>query len=225
MNILLVVATKLEIKPFIAKINYQHAENEFIETIQINNNCVDILITGIGLVFTAYKFTKALNKKSYDFVIHAGIAGSFNRNLNIGDAVIVEQEEFADLGIEESSGFNTIFEKGFLNNNEFPFEKARMKCNLPESIKNTVFKRVRGISSNTAHGNDVTIRQIKEKFKPDIETMESAAFFYVCLMEKVNFIEIRTISNYVETRNPSKWDIPLATENLSMALFQIINAL
>jgi futalosine hydrolase len=225
MNILLVVATRLEIKPFIAKINYQATENEFIETILINNISIDILITGIGLVFTTYKLTKALNKKSYDLVIHAGIAGSFNSNLNIGDVVFVDMEEFGDLGIEESSGFKTIFEKGFLKNNEFPFENARMKCNLPDNLINIEFKIVRGISSNTTHGNETTIEQIKEKFDPEIETMENAAFFYVCLMEKVNFVEIRAISNYVETRNPAKWNIPLATENLSVALFQIINAL
>jgi futalosine hydrolase len=225
MNILLVAATSLEIKPFIAKVNCQSTGNEFIETIQINNISIDILITGIGLVFTTYKLTKALNKKSYDLVIHAGIAGCFNSNLNIGDVVFVELEEFGDLGIEDSDGLKTIFEKGFLKNNEFPFEKAKMKSNLTDSLKNIGFKRVRGISSNTTHGNETTIKQIKEKFEPDIETMENAALFYVCLMEKVNFVEIRAISNYVETRNPAKWNIPLATENLSAALFQIINAL
>ena len=37
--------------------------------------------------------------------------------------------------------------------------------------------------------------------------MEGAAFFYVCLKEKVNFFQIRAISNFVEKRNKKNWEI------------------
>ncbi|HMQ88955.1 MAG TPA: hypothetical protein PKB07_15270, partial [Flavilitoribacter sp.] len=49
----------------------------------------------------------------------------------------------------------------------------------------------------------------------DIETMEGAAFFYVCLMESVPFLAIRSISNYVEARNREAWDIPGAIRALN----------
>ncbi len=55
-----------------------------------------------------------------------------------------------------------------------------------------------------------------------METMESAGVFYVCLMEKVNFLAIRAISNFVEPRNKEAWNIPLAIANLNRVLFEII---
>ena len=55
--------------------------------------------------------------------------------------------------------------------------------------------------------------------------MEGAAFFYVCLQEKIPFLQIRSISNYVEKRNKSNWNIPLAIDNLNVVLLDIINSL
>ena len=52
--------------------------------------------------------------------------------------------------------------------------------------------------------------------------MEGAALFYVCLHEQIPFLEIRAISNYVELRDPTKWDIPLAIENLTDELFRFL---
>jgi futalosine hydrolase len=59
-------------------------------------------------------------------------------------------------------------------------------------------------------------------FDPDIESMEGAAIFYVCLLEKVPFLEIRGISNYVDIRDTDKWDIPTAIENLTNELFRFL---
>jgi futalosine hydrolase len=59
---------------------------------------------------------------------------------------------------------------------------------------------------------------LQSRFSPDIETMESAAFFYVCLQEKIPFLALRAISNKVEPRDKSKWNIPLAMQNLSNVL-------
>jgi futalosine hydrolase len=100
-----------------------------------------------------------------------------------------------------------------------------MICNLPEFIKTNPIRKVKGLTSNTAHGNQVQIDKLINKFEADIETMEGAAFFYVCLMEKVNFIEIRAISNYVESRDTSKWNIPIALENLTAFMIRLLNDL
>ena len=78
---------------------------------------------------------------------------------------------------------------------------------------------------NTAHGNKHSINALIEKFGADIETMEGAAVFYVCLMERIPFCEIRSISNYVEERNVANWNIPLAIENLGKILITFIKSL
>lgn len=220
MNILIITATKLEINIFLSKINCNKFNN-----ISFHGHKIDILISGIGLVFTAYNITKTLLIKHYDLYINVGIAGSFNKNLRIGEVVNVKSEEFADLGAERPEGFKTAFELGFVNNNEFPFTNGKLinNSNKFEVLHNLV--SVSAISTNTAHANADTIKYIENKFKADIETMEGAAFFYVCLQEKLQFVQIRSISNYVEPDNRDQWNIPLSVNNLSDFLIDFLISL
>ncbi len=220
MNILIIAATKLEINNLLAKINC----NKF-NHILIGNHNIDIIIGGVGLVFMTYNICKTLASKSYDLLINIGIAGSFNKNLKIGDIVNVYQEEFADIGAERVEGFKTIFELGFVSKNDFPFKEGKL---INNSFKHTYLENltnVSAISANTAHGNEKTINYISSKFKADIETMEGAAFFYVCLKENVKFLQIRSISNYVEANNRNEWNIPLAVNNLSNFIYNFLQTL
>ena len=45
--------------------------------------------------------------------------------------------------------------------------------------------------------------------------MEGAAFFYVCSMEHIPFIQLRAISNRVELRNRKAWKMDLALANVA----------
>ena len=47
----------------------------------------EILITGVGILETTLELTKKLVLDSYDLVINAGIAGSFDKKIKIGDVV------------------------------------------------------------------------------------------------------------------------------------------
>lgn len=212
MNILIVSATEKEIFPTLNKIKSFNQDN--LE--------VDILVTGIGAVFTSYLLTRKLSEKEYDLIINAGIAGSFNPDLNIGDTVYVESDQFADLGFEDKDKFYTVFEKGFVAKDQFPFKNALLEN--PYEF-NFDLKKVSSITVNTTHGCKKSTDLFKNKFNADIETMEGAAFFYVCLNEGVKFLQIRTISNYVEERNEANWNIPLAIKNLNNKLIEIINGI
>ncbi len=225
MKILLVAATTLEIDPILKQLNGENCSSKMIKNIIYNELNIDILITGIGLVFTCYHLTKALNDDTYDLVINLGIAGSFNKNLQIGEVVNVIHEEFSDLGIESPTGFKTLFESGFTDKNEFPFKGGKLISYISKNLIIKQLTQVRSISSNTAHGNEITINSLIKKYNPDIESMEGSSFFYVCLMEKVNFIQIRAISNYVEARNFKNWNIKLALENLSVFLVGVLDGL
>ena len=55
--------------------------------------------------------------------------------------------------------------------------------------------------------------------------MEGAAVFYVCRWLGVPCLEIRAISNMVVPRSQSKWDIPLALENLRNTLVKVLSEL
>ena len=210
MKILVVSATKKEIIPTLNKIDSSNSKDLVI----------DILITGIGSVFTTYVLTRKLLEKEYDMVINVGIAGSFNKDLSIGETVYVSSDQFADLGIEDKNEFHTIFEKGFIPKDQFPFKNAVLKNPYECDLK---LKQVSAITVNTTHGCSKSVDLFKNKFNADIETMEGAAFFYVCMLEGVKFMQIRTISNYVEERNTANWNIPLAIRNLNQKLLEIID--
>ncbi|HRR11988.1 MAG TPA: hypothetical protein P5139_08260, partial [Tenuifilum sp.] len=58
-----------------------------------------------------------------------------------------------------------------------------------------------------------------------IETMESAAVFYVCLKLGKPFFCLRAVSNYVEPRNRQNWKIDIAVQNLWNELVLLVSYL
>ena len=175
------------------------------------------LVTGVGSIATAWSLKQwlSINEKP-DLVLNIGIAGSYRDDLKIGQVVIPVSDCFADAGIEDNNQFLTLSEAGLSDPDHFPFEAGTICCRnkyidqAPES-----FRKVRAITVNTATGSEFTMKKLINKFNPDIETMEGATFFYICTRENVPFLAFRAISNRVEIRNRSNWDIPMALTNLS----------
>src|SRR3954462_9243473 len=98
MRVLLVAATEAEIAPTLSSLR-AHAKNP--QAVYM----VGVCITGVGMLATAYELTKVLSTESWDYVLGAGIAGSFSQSLQLGDCVIVESEQVADFGAEDGEQF------------------------------------------------------------------------------------------------------------------------
>jgi len=209
MKILIVAATNFEIENIQSEI-----ENNFDNKQKTN---IEFLVTGIGIHATTYCLTKYLISNKPELVINIGICGSFNRELNIGDIVNITEEQFGDLGIIDKNNFCTLFDFEFLNPNQFPYNNQKLISNF-ENVNNFEIKHAKGITVNTCSGEETQIRQRIEKFNSDVESMEGAAVFYVCLNENIPVIQIRAISNYVEERNKLNWNIPLALQNLTKTI-------
>jgi len=185
---------------------------------------ISILKTGVGSIATAWslKHWFSVNEKP-DLVINAGIAGSYKDDIKIGNVVMPVTECFADSGIEDGEKFLTLFESGLADPDEFPYHSGLLQSDTIISDKfMDVLRPVNSITVNTATGSEKSIIKIQKKFNPDIETMEGATFFYICTREKLPFLALRSISNKVETRNRSNWNIPLALEHLSEKLKEVI---
>ncbi len=75
------------------------------------------------------------------------------------------------------------------------------------------------------HGLIASIVETEILFSPDVESMEGAAFAYVCDQIKLDYIQLRSISNRVEERNKNNWNIPLAIKNLNQTLIEIIESI
>lgn len=220
MRILFVGATCFELYQFFENLKEWPNNKGPVFHYSWHNLDIDLIITGLGTTFTTYFLTKALNLYSYDLVINAGIAGSFRDEISIGSVVNVKSEQFCDLGIEDADRTKTVFEAGFVDPDDFPFHSGRLIN--PHWYENLELPAVHGVTSNISHGSLKSISRIKNAFDPDIESMEGAAVFYVCLLEKIPFLEIRAISNYVDIRDTEKWDIPTATDNLTNEIFRFL---
>lgn len=207
MQILLIAATAKEIEPFTA-----------------TDTKAEVLIAGVGVPNTLYHLQKRLHHTSYNLVIQAGIAGSFSKDIILGQAVFIKQDCFADLGWEEQEIYTPIFESGLADKNEFPFNNGWL-INTSAFPGTAVLKTVNGITVNKISDSSLQNRQFKKQFNADVETMEGAALHFVCLQENIPFIQLRTISNYVGERDKSKWKMTDAIENLNHELNTFINGL
>ncbi|MEO1628009.1 MAG: futalosine hydrolase, partial [Bacteroidota bacterium] len=157
-------------------------------------------------------------------VINAGIAGAFpGRGLSIGDVVNVGTERFGDLGAEQADGsFADVHEMELIAANQFPFQNGRLVN--PGAENQGFLPLAHGLTINKVHGHAKSIESIRTKYDADIETMEGAAFFFACLQEQQSFLEIRAISNHVESRNKDNWDIPQSINNLNTTLLQMVES-
>lgn len=222
MLITIVSATPFEIDPLITYLKGHFNEKEGL-LFEKDELLVHVLITGVGIPLTALNLGSYFGKNEPALAINAGIAGALNLNLKVGDVVNVVSERFGDLGVEEADGsFTSVHEMGLINPNEVPFQNGVL--NNPKAVEQQFLPPTNGLTVNKVHGADSSINSIKSKYNADIESMEGAAFFLACLMTKVDFMEIRAISNFVEPRNKENWDIPLAIENLNDVLIEMVKA-
>ncbi len=220
MRLLIVSATHLEISNVLHffEIDYKNNKNFYEKSFGINS--VSFLITGIGSYAMIYELTKLLmQNKDFDLIINAGIAGSYKDDIKIGDIVFVRKEYVGDLGIDDNGRFITLWETDLFNGNEKDiFDKSGTLVNPIQETCSFTKREVVSVTVNTVSGSEDRIRLLRDKFDGDIESMEGAAFFYVCLKEKMPFMEIRAVSNPVTSMNKEKWQIMTAVSKLNETL-------
>ena len=190
-----------------------------------NNHEIETLLTGVGMIATSFSLTHKLATEKFDLAINIGIAGAFDKTLELGEVVDVVRDQFSEELVEDGKELKTYQEIGLqkgssIYNSTFEISQLDKLSTTPAS-----FKKVEGITVNTVHGNEKSIKEVVKRLNPQIESMEGAAFFYVCNQMKVPALQIRAISNYVEKRNRDAWKIKLALNNLAEASKTILSKL
>jgi futalosine hydrolase len=210
MNILLIAATAREIQPFF---EYYRSNKRAQD--------IDILITGIGLTAATYHLLKQLTLKRPDVVVQAGVAGCFDASIPLGTIVIVKKEAIADESVIESEKLKTLFDLELVPRDQFPFKNGWLE-NDHKILQGTSLKKVKAISVNQITTSAQQLKFYVKTFQPVIESMEGAALHYTCLMEKIPFVQLRSISNYVTERNKERWDMKKSIVNLNAELLKLI---
>jgi futalosine hydrolase len=182
---------------------------------------VTVCITGVGLPLTAFALGRHLATHRYDLLVQAGVAGAIDRQLALAQVVEVVSECFADVGVEEADGtFTSATAMGLIAADAPPFAQGR----LWKGDTSAVFlPQVHGISVNTVHGQTESVLRTMAQYPfAQVESMEGAAFFYAALLSGCRFVQVRSISNYVERRQRENWRLHEAIASLNVVLQEML---
>ncbi len=214
MKIGIAAATYFEIRPtidFLLQSDVLQLPHEF-----------EILITGIGSMISSYNLTNFISRQSPGYMIQAGIGGSFTDKFSPGETVMIREEVLGDLGADENNLFKDMFDMGMMDVAAKPFNNGRLINPNITDWEQYGLPLANGITVNEITTSQKRISILYEKYHCDIESMEGAAFHYVCLQENIPFIQLRSVSNYVGGRDINTWKLRESIENLNHSLIKIV---
>ncbi len=217
--VLIVSATAREASPLMDQLDGRKNILPNLFTGNLNDQPVEIAICGIGTTVTAFNLTRLLSQRIYGCAVSLGIAGAFGDDIAVGEVVQIVEDCFADSGIDDNGKFLSLREAGLTNNEEGIFT-GDFVVNPSPAL--SPYRNVRGITVQTASGSAERINELTDKYRPEAETMENAAFFYVCRMMQIPFVSFRAVSNKVEPRNRNNWQIAQAVERVNAAVTNYI---
>jgi futalosine hydrolase len=202
-----------------------------IVTGMINNKQIIVAITGIGKVNAAHICSKVINQYLPDIVISTGIGGAYpETGLNVGDIAIATEEIYGDEGVICKDGFKDMTEIGLpmfrIKEREF-YNKIELENVLCDRIFNIVKKRWKCkkgafITVSTCSGTLKRAKELRETFNGLCENMEGASIAHISKLYGLPMVELRGISNIVEDRNKSTWEINIASKNAQNAVLAVL---
>jgi len=209
MQLLVCASTEFELRPTI----------EFVQKEKIQG--VDILITGVGMMATTYTLTTHILNKRPDFILQAGVAGCLDQGLPLTKIVLIENENIGDLGVQENGIFKTLFDLNLLEKSSYPWMDRKLPNNV-EALKTTALKIVDAVTVNEISTNRDRIVYYRTQLNASVESMEGAAMHYVCLQQKIRFLQMRALSNFVGERDKTKWVMDIAIANLNTEVIRFL---
>ncbi len=181
--------------------------------------------SGVGMLATAVSLTKLINDEKPDLMIQVGIAGCFDEKSTLGKVVCITEESLGDMGVQEDGKWKDIFDLKLEKSSYPPYEKRRLPNQWLKDYNLLKLPEVNSVTINEITTSADRKNQLVKKYDAVIESMEGAAFHYVCRMFNIPFIQIRATSNYIGERDKSKWEIKSSIENLNQTLLKYLDKL
>ena len=175
---------------------------------------VQFLVAGVGLVETTFNLTQyLLAHPGIPGVINLGIAGAFpTSSVAVLDCCLATSETIGDLGVCFDHHMDNLDPSFLFMGNEYPCDNPFQAHFLEwfgrdnHSVHCDSFLSVSGVSGTTRRGAMIN------RHGCICENMEGAAVARVCSGLGIDWLEFRVVSNLVEDRDPSKWQIKPAIE-------------
>lgn len=235
-TITVVAATQLEIAALAEAFHAQpHPASLPWEIFVAEESSLKILfaISGIGTSNASAATALVSHFFAPDLIISTGCGGAYpGSGLEIGDIALATSEVFADEGVLTPEGWQSLEHIGIPSLerngrryfNEIPLSPHALAAAVEFSrqpgcapIATGRFLTVATCSGTNARGMELTAR-----FGGICENMEGAAVALMAARHGIACLEIRGISNHVEDRDPSRWNIEQAVANSQNFLEQFI---
>ena len=212
---LLVCATELEMRPFRELADGMHG--------------ADYLITGVGLVETTLALSKYLGTDLSEIsnVINFGIAGAYmDSGAGLLDICVARKEVLGDLGICFHDHLEPFDESILPVRTRFDLNTQLLSSAVKILDQNGIrFREGTFVTVNSATGTTGRGEYLRDTHHALCENMEGAAVARVCLEYSIPCLEIRCISNMVEDRDTSKWQLTEACRTCAETVSKVLTDL
>ena len=191
------------------------------------------LVTGIGPVETTLSLSCLLQNREavVDGVLNFGVAGAYPENgidLQAGllDICLAEQEILGDFGICTLNGIERFTSPDLQVEDSFVLDQSLLTA-AEKALDETGISCKIGtfVTVSCASGTYQRGQMLGREFHALCENMEGAAVARVCRQFALPCLEVRSISNMVEDRNPKNWQLKQACAGAGRAAAAIIKSL
>ena len=193
--------------------------------------------SGIGKAAAAATCATLLSSRHLQAVWLFGCGGAYpDSGLTLGDLALAEEEIFGDEGVETAKGFEDLSRTGIpmrrfsgIYFNSWPIDQELYEWAKPhlEGCADRAKKKLACgpfVTVSTCTGTMTKAEEIAERTGGICENMEGAAVALTCRQMRVPLLEVRGISNQVEDRDTSRWDLDAgmtAAQNAILNLLQV----
>jgi len=192
---------------------------------RIAGNQIVLAHTGVGKANAAATCTELILQQRPTAMILFGCGGAYlDSGLQIGDLAVASEEIFGDEGSLSQDGFLNLEQldlpldstNGQRLYNRIPLDGALSEMAASSlsgfcASENRQLKSGPFVTVSTCSGTMASSLELEGRTGGICENMEGAAAALVCHRYGVPLIEVRGISNLVEDRNSSAWNLPAAT--------------
>lgn len=218
MRIIIIAATNTEWMPAFQKINPKYVTPN-------KNFSVGFHESGIGMLASSVSLMKMFVQETPSLIIQMGIAGCFDKNIELGKVFAIKDDFVGDLGVVEDKQWKDLFDLKLDKANDAPYEKKSLPNPWLKQYNLLKLPTKKAVTVNTISTDKNKIKLYQQRYKASIESMEGASLHYMGRDLNIPFIQLRAVSNYVGERNKAKWKIREAIYNLNTVLLTYIDKL
>ncbi len=172
-----------------------------------------ILVTGVGVVETTLQLTRYFEQHpgQVDRVVHFGIGGAYlsqkAEGIALLDVCLAGQEVLGDFGVcypdrIEPLSKELVHKKSYLLDTKMLQEAQSFFSEKNLDVHCGNFVTVCGVNASKRRGD-----MFAEQYDAICENMEGGAMARVCAEYQIPLFELRAISNFVEDRDLSNWNL------------------